>query len=288
MLNYLEDKVNILFDSIENRWESKLFLSISGYTLVVSFVVLLILIELLLRGFLPHFLDNIVPHNHFYAINYVFTLLLVFEVISLVFSLVHSVASSVGKQFEILSLILLRNSFKEFIYFPEPIKWDKISEPIFHILSDATGALLIFVILGFYYNLQKHQLITKNSIDQKRFVSAKKLLALVLIIVFIFLGVDNLWKLYHHTNVTNFFASFYTILIFSDILIVLISLRYCQNYYSVFRNSAFALTTVFIRLALSAPVYYNVAIAVFTGLYTLGVTYAYNSFYRDIETNEEK
>lgn len=282
MLNYLEDKVNILFDGIENRWESKLFLSISGYTLVVSFVVLLILIELLLRGFLPHFLDKIVPSNHFYAINYVFTLLLIFEVISLVFSLVHSVASSVGKQFEILSLILLRNSFKEFIYFPEPIQWDKVTEPIFHILSDATGALLIFIILGFYYKLQKHQLITKSAIDQKRFVSAKKLLALVLILVFIFLGVDFLWKTYNHIPVSNFFTSFYTVLIFSDILIVLISIRYCQNYYSVFRNSAFALTTVFIRLALSAPVYFNVAIAVFTGLYTLGVTYAYNVFYKEI------
>ena len=288
MLNYLEDKVNVLFDVIENRWESKLFLSISGYTLVVSFVILLILIELLLRGFLPHFLDKIVPSNHFYAINYVFTLLLIFEVISLVFSLVHSVASSVGKQFEILSLILLRNSFKEFIYFPEPIEWNKVTEPIFHILSDATGALLIFIILGFYYKLQKHQLITKNAIDQKRFVSAKKLLALILILVFIFLGVDYLWKTYNHIPVTNFFTSFYTVLIFSDILIVLISIRYCQNYYSVFRNSAFALTTVFIRLALSAPVYYNVAIAVFTGLYTLGVTYAYNVFYKEIEPTHKK
>ncbi len=287
MLNYLEDKVNILFDRIENKWESKLFISISGYTLVVSFVVLLILIELLLRGLLPHFLDKIVPHNHFYAINYVFTLLLVFEVISLVFSLVHSVASSVGKQFEILSLILLRNSFKEFIYFPEPIQWDKITEPIFHILSDASGALLVFIILGFYYKLQKHQQITKNELDQKRFVSAKKLLALALILVFIFLGTDYLWKTYHHIPVTNFFTSFYTVLIFSDILIVLISIRYCQNYYSVFRNSAFALTTVFIRLALSAPVYLNVAIAVFTGLYTLGVTYAYNTFYKETLRNNK-
>ncbi len=279
-IEFIERIVNSTFDYLESKWESKKFQSLTGYTLVSSFLGYLFLIELQRQGLLPSTLNNLIPTNHFYAISFAFTILLIFEIISLVFSLVKSVSISMGKQFEILSLILLRSSFKEFIYFPEPINWDKISTPLLSIMSDAGGALLIFIILGIYYKIQRHQAITDDELEQKRFVSAKKLLSLLLIVAFVYLGVIVLGGLFLEQTHSDFFSTFYTILIFSDILIVLISLKYCQNYFVVFRNSAFALTTVFIRLALIAPQYCNVAMSVFAGIFTLGVTIAYNYFHK--------
>lgn len=276
--------VNQVFDSIEEIWEGKTLQSIIGYLLVFSFVGYLGLIELQRLELLPNFLKNIIPTNHFYAINFAFTILLIFEVISLVFSVVKSVANSVGMQFEILSLILLRNSFKEFIYFPEPISWANLSEPIYHIVSDSGGALIIFILIGIYYKIQKHKDITTTDEEKHRFISAKKMLSLVLLTTFLFLGFTFFEDLYSGSGTFDFFSTFYTILIFSDILIVLISLKYCHNYYVVFRNSAFAITTVFIRLTLIAPPYFNVGMAIFAGIFTIGVSIAYNYFHEGVDT----
>ena len=75
-----------------------------------------------------------------------------------------------------------------------------------------------------------------------------------------------------------FFEEIFSLLIFSDVLIVLISLRYSASYRVVFRNSAFALATVLIRLALTAPPLYNAVLGLMAALYTIGLTLAYNEF----------
>ncbi|MBV5326887.1 MAG: hypothetical protein JZU65_04505, partial [Chlorobium sp.] len=76
----------------------------------------------------------------------------------------------------------------------------------------------------------------------------------------------------------DFFAIFYTILVFSDVLLVLVSLRYSSNYQIVFRNSGFAVATVVVRLALTAPPYYNVLLGVGAMVFAIGITVAYNRF----------
>lgn len=272
-------RIDQWFDTLEHLWEGPRLQSILGMILVVSFLVLLLLIEFQRNHLLPGLFDSFIPNNPFYAINYAFTLLLIFEVLSLVFSLAHSVSIAVGKQFEILSLILLRSSFKEFIYFPQPVHWGHVEKPILHIFSDATGALLIFIILGFFYRLQKHPPICTDEIDQSRFITAKKLVALIILVIFLGLGISATWQELNGLPASDFFSTFYTVLIFSDILIVLISLSFSHHYLSVFRNSAYALSTVFIRLALVAPPYYNAALALIAGLFTLGITIAYNAFH---------
>lgn len=176
--------VNRIFDRLESTWEGEKMRRNVAFLLVAAFLIALLVIELQREGLLHRAFQNSIPRNHFYAVSLAFTLLLIIEVISLVFSLVRSVADSVGKQLEILSLILLRASFKEFVYFDEPIRWVDITEPVLHILSDATGALLIFVALGFYYRIQKHRPITKTEEQQHRFVFAKKILALLFLVVF--------------------------------------------------------------------------------------------------------
>lgn len=270
--------VNSIFDRLETYWEGENIRRRVALLLVAAFLLALAVIELQRQDLLPEAFKEAIPRNHFYAVGLAFTLLLIVEVIGLVFSLVRSVADSVGKQLEILSLILLRDSFKELVHFDEPIRWTDVNEPVLHILSDSTGALLIFVALGFYYRIQKHRPITKSRDQQTRFITAKKSLALLLVLVFAAVGAHNLWGHLTGRAIYDFFSIFYTILIFGDILLVLISLRYSPNYFVLFRNSGFALTTVVIRLALTAPPYVNAALGVGAALFAIGLTLAYNTF----------
>ncbi len=103
----------------------------------------------------------------------------------------------------------------------------------------------------------------------------------MLLAIFVVIGLEHLWAMAAGLPEKNFFASFYTILIFVDILIVLISLRYNYRYCTLFRNSGFALTTVVIRLALTAPPYVNVILGSGAVLFAVGLTFAYNIIMKD-------
>ncbi len=269
-----------LFDKLEHRWTSHATIRRLGNSLVFVFLLELLLIEGKRQGWLPDFLNPYVKStNYFYAVNFAFTMLLVFEVVELVFSMAHSVAGSVGKQFEILSLILLRASFKEFTHFNQPIDWQEVGEPMRHILADASGALIIFLALGVYYRLLKHQKITKSEDEQIKFVAAKKILALAMLLVYAVIGAVVAWQWLTTANATPpFFQTFYTILIFADFLLVFISLRYSGCYHVLFRNSGFALSTVVIRVALTAPPYFSVGLGICAVIFVLGITWAYNRF----------
>jgi hypothetical protein len=271
-------RVDRLFNALEHFWEHRSTERTAANVLIIAFIGAIILIEFRRQGWLPEELAAILPSSHYYAINVAFSMLLGLEVLGLVFGLANSVADSVGKQFEILSLILLRHSFKEFIYFHEPLMWEETSKPVLHILSNASGGLLIFLLLGLYYRLQKHRAITQNSIATAEFIACKKLVSLLLLVIFSGIGiVDGYFYLANRTTF-DFFAIFYTVLVFSDVLLVLVSLRYSSNYQIVFRNSGFAVATVVVRLALTAPPYFNVLLGVGAMFFAIGITFAYNRF----------
>ena len=279
MLHYYVFKhTDHAFHKLENHWEGQRGQKLLGNGLVLSFLLALITIELNRLGFLPQTISQRLSTNHLVAIEFAFTLLLVFEVISLIFSLSKSVANSVGKQFEILSLILLRDTFKELSHLAEPIEWEAASHTLTAIIPAAIGALLIFVILGFYYRSQQHKPITEDQADKISFIAAKKVIALALLFSFIVIGIFNVWNSWQKIPTVSVFESFYTILIFSDVLIVLLSLRYSAGYHVAFRNSGFAVSTVFIRLALLAPIFIGALLGAGTALFALGVTVAYNKF----------
>lgn len=273
-------RLNRLFDWLEECWESIRAQRLIGTLLVLSFLGAIAVIEVNRWGVLPEPLTETLPTNHLIAIDLVFTLVLITEVISLVFSLAHSVSTSVGKQFEILSLILVRDTFRELSHFSEPLVWEEVSQAMVPIVSTAVGALLIFVILGFYYQAQQHRPITTDVGDRTAFVTAKKIVATLLLVGFIGINAYNI-NFYLQTgeeSETSTFELFYTLLIFSDILIVLLSLRYSNSYHISFRNTGFAVATVFIRLALIAPVTVMAILGSWTALFALGLTMAYNRF----------
>lgn len=260
-----------VYDKCEDRWHSIQASKIIS-NLVVSFFFVGVFITLL-----SHYQVINFAVGKFFAIELSFSVLLISEILGLVFILTHSVADSVGKQFEIISLILLRDAFKEMGHLPLDIAWntDTLME-LLPLMTDATGAVVIFLIIGLFYKAQRHVRITNNPQEQLRFIMLKKSVANVLLMVFISICIYDFINFFITNHYQNDFNVYYTILIFTDILILIISLRYSNLYVHLFRYSSFALATVIIRLSLSAPKYYNVLLSVSAGLFVLMVTNIYN------------
>jgi hypothetical protein len=204
-------------------------------------------------------------------------MLLVIEVVGLVFTLSHSISSSLVKQIEILSLILLRSAFKQFGEFYEQNNWNDF-EPVISMLSDAFGAMIIFVIILLINKTLKHTPITDDPESQTRFIMFKKMAGLILFLIFLISGLYDIGLYLLHAQPFDFFKTFYTILIFTDIFLVLLSLRYNYSYIIVFRNSAYAVATIIIRMALSAPLYYNIGLGILASAFVLGVSFFYTKF----------
>ncbi|WP_263810899.1 MULTISPECIES: hypothetical protein [Salinibacter] len=267
-----------VFDAFEGWWEGEGARRVVAQVLVGGFLIALVAIELSRMGLLPDSVGRAVSTNHFRAIDVAFTLFLVVELVGLVVGLATSVADTAGKQFEVFSLILLRRSFKELVKFEqEPIRWSMEAgrEAVQYLVVDATAALAIFVILGVFYKVQVHQPITESEGEQEFFVRQKKLVANGLLLILAGLSVYAVTAPLLGGAAIPFFNTFYTVLIFSDILIVLMSLRHSVTYHVVFRNSGFAAATVMIRLALSGPRYLGAALGVGAALFNLGVAAAY-------------
>jgi hypothetical protein len=280
MLGGIRKRSDVVFERLDQSWENLATQRRVASALVIVFIVGLALVEARRLSWLSPELAERLPSNHFEAILLPFTLLLLAEVISLVFAIAQSVATAVGKQLEIMSLILIRQSFKELTLFPEPIVWNttsgEITQQVLYIISDATGALLIFGLLVVYSRLQLHQPISTDPDERSSFVSAKKSIALALLVSLCLISINVVWAWISAGEEQSFFTIFYTLLIFADVLIVLISLRYSVAYPVVFRYFGFAVATVLIRLALTAPRVVDAALGVTATLYAICLTWIFN------------
>jgi len=270
-----------IFDKFQKIWENSKFNKFISNALVIIFVLSVIISyldrnKLISLGKLDDFFSN-----PFFAIEIAFTLLLILELLSLIFVLPKSVAKSVGKQFEVLSLIFIRSGFKEISHIKD-FEWYTMTDSLINLFAYAVGSLVIFVILGFNYRLQKHNRLTDSESDQNEFIQTKKLLGLLLMIAFIGVGIYDTKFLIETGSYLHSFHLFYSVLIFSDIIILLIALRYTLNYLKIFRYSAFVLATLLIRISLTVPPFYNVIIGVSSALYILLLTISYNYFLNDL------
>lgn len=279
-MNTIYSWATYIFDPLHHFWEKDSTQRTVAGILVVVFIVGLGTIELKRQGIITGHIADLIPSSHYMAINLAFTLVLILEVISLIFTLPCSISKAVGKQFEILALILLRSAFKALADFPEPITITGHEKELWILLSDGGGAIAIFALLGVYTLLQRQLDETiKGGERLFKFVAAKKIVALVMLTIFIGMGIKNgLLFIYGHETF-HFFQSFYTVLIFSDIMLVLIAQRFLPEFRAVFRNSGFALATLLIRLALTAPPYYNVLIGIGSAVFACLLTLVYNVFY---------
>src|SRR5215831_12725772 len=169
---------------LHQGWESKRVQHGVASVLVTIFVGALLLIELRRLGLLP---IAWIPSNHFHAVRLGFNLLLVVEVVGLVFGLTGSPGRTLGRQFEILSLILLRQSLKELVHASEPLKWDALRPFVWPMATDAAGAVAVFALVGVFYKLQREGDEAAEHTPEL-FAASKEAVALVVLLIFLILA----------------------------------------------------------------------------------------------------
>lgn len=269
-----------IFDFFEGFWDRPGTGHLIGLIILWIYILALAGVEMKRVGIFPAWLPQ-PPPTHFFSIQLAFTLILALEVLSLIFIIPDSLSRSIGKQLEILTLILLRNAFKELSALPEPvtIAMNDIIQ-IVDIAASGVGALCVFLCLGFYRRLSGKHHFMRNKASIESYVLVKKLVSLCLLVVFVFLGAKDFY-LFTMGESTRFFETIYTVLIFADITMVLIAQRYMPCYYAVFRNSGFVIGTLMMRLSLSAPPILCAAIAVFSALYVVALAWGTERFTPD-------
>ncbi|MEC8141781.1 MAG: hypothetical protein VX062_06870 [Bacteroidota bacterium] len=285
-------KVDTLFnlffnDQLKKRLESWVIIIAS-----VGFVVHLALILLVntndivgLAGF-EDYLANPIS-----AVYTPFSFILIYEVYLLIYYLPRSFAISIGKQFEIISLILIRRVFKDIS------KINVQSEVLFQIenlalLYDILGILVLFTLIFVYRYFLIKRKVHKTSVSLTKFRGYKKLLCLLLVPIFIGLASVSFVKwsidIYHilisgqqklmDFN-TVFYHEFFDILIIVDVLILVASLKFTDRYSLIIRNTGFVITTVLLRVSFNYTGLENVVLmigAVLFGVSILGVQLLYD------------
>ena len=211
------------------------------------------------------------------AIYTPFSLILVYEVYLLLFYLPRSFTSCISKQFEIISLIVIRKIFKDIPLMDLNDNWI-FSEHNIELVVDLLGFLLLFFLI-YLFNKDTKKLPKKNITDPSlvRFISSKKIVSLSLLIVMSFMALNTLFEwvfnIYSNQTITQidglFFNKFFTLLILADVIILLISFRYTEEYSKLIRNTGFIISTILIRLSFSSSGYLTMI------LILTGVSFAY-------------
>ena len=211
------------------------------------------------------------------AIYTPFSLILVYEVYLLLFYLPRSFTSCISKQFEIISLIVIRKIFKDIPLMELNDNWI-FSEHNIELVVDLLGFLILFFLI-YLFNKDTKKLPKKNITDPSliRFISSKKIVSLTLLIVMSFMALNTLFEwvfnIYFNQIITQidglFFNKFFTILILADVIILLISFRYTEEYSKLIRNTGFIISTILIRLSFSSSGYLTMI------LILTGVSFAY-------------
>ena len=268
-----------VFDWLQHSWGRATTQRRVALLILWVYLLALLGVELNRQGILPAWLATVTPISHFYAIHLAFTRILVLEVMSLIFIIPSSLSQSMGKQFEILTLILLRNAFKELAHLPEPVSVAGDMAPVLYIAVSGTGALLVYLCLGLYKRTARRRMHFIQSPDMRmRYVMSKKLLALALFVIFMATALRDFFLFVTGNGDQNFFETLYTVLIFSDITMVLIAQRYMPAFHAVFRNSGFVIGTLLMRLALSATPLWSPVIGLFAAVFVLALTWVTNYF----------
>ncbi len=267
-----------LFDWLQSLWERSATQRSVAFCILWIYLAALAMVEMKRMGFLPPWLDAVTPKSHFYSIHLAFTLILGLEVMSLILVIPDSLSKAMGKQFEILTLILLRNAFKELSNLPEPVSVAEDIWPAVIIGVSGAGAFCVFLCLGLYNRIIRLHPFISLAEQRMRYVMSKKILALTLFIIFLSIAARDLVVFIRTGENSHFFETVYTVLIFADITMVLIAQRYMPDFYAVFRNSGFVIGTLLMRLALSATPLWSPVIAISAALFVLAVTWGTNRF----------
>lgn len=217
-------------------------------------------------------MDNILLADPISAIYTPFSIILIYEIYLLVHFLPRSFTSSVSKQFEIISLIIIRRIFGEIPHIDLMASWFSTHENL-QLIYDLIGILVLFFLIYLFNKSRDKYVKGELSDNLRRFVNSKRAISLVLLPVLIFTSLYTLFAWlqtqFSGASITSsfhlnsiFYNEFFTILILADVFILLLSFQYTERYSQLIRNTGFVICTILIRLSFATDGLTNIVLII--------------------------
>jgi hypothetical protein len=263
------------------------------YVAIISFLMHLAIIGLVNLDIIMIADNSRLLSNPTSAIYTPFSFILIYEVYLLLYYLPKSTAIYIGKQYEIIALIVIRRIFKDLSHIEFSSKWFAIKNDILF-TSDLVAILIMFFLIFIYYKLVKEGSKNENQTIKPeivKFIHLKKTVATCLVPVFLILSVYSLGHWFYEsffslgkivTDIKDinkiFFDDFFTILILVDVLLLLFSFLHSDKFNRVIRNSGFIISTILIKLSFSTEGLLNIVLIVIAILFGVILLKIHNLF----------
>lgn len=261
---------------------------------IVSYVVHLLLILLVNQGVLH--IDSKFFTNPIAAIYTPFSFILIYEVYLLIFFLPKSISSYIGKQYEIITLIVIRRIFKDIANLELTSDWFSNQQDL-QFTYDVLTSLILFVLIFLFYREMRRRPAFHASdnadlrLNMVRFIQLKKALAVILVPTLLILAITTLfnWAQIAFQDYRNgfvaisdintvFFDEFFTVLIIVDVTLLLASFFHSDQFHTIIRNSGFVISTVLIKVSFATDGIVNNALIVVAVLFGLLILIIHNQF----------
>ena len=218
-----------------------------------------------------------------------FSFILVYEAFLLIYYIPRSFTTAVGKQYQIMSLIVIRKIFKDIPLVDLNANWIENSNNQ-QLIFDLVGVLIIFFLI-YLFKITKEKLPIKPVSDKlDRFIASKKLVSIVLLPTLFAICIISFFNWFSgvfieetfNENLNNlFFNEFFTILILADVFILLLSFQYTERYSQLIRNTGFIISTILLRLSFSVSGLTSILLIISGIVFGLIILLIYNAIEKD-------
>ena len=276
-----------IFDGIFSEVNRKKIESFTIWSATIGFIFHLSLVLLNNYSIINIGNESLLLTNPISAIYTPFSIILYYEIFLLIFYLPRSFTTSILKQFEIISLIIIRRIFYDIPKLNlDSNDWFQNPDNL-QITYDLISILILFFLI-YLFNFVKSKIENKKVIKNiDRFIDSKKIISVILIPVMIILFIIGLYNLYSIGMSSNFASSFYyvnevfyntffSILIIADVFILLLSFLYTERYSQIMRNTGFIICTILIRLSFSSSGLTNLLLIISSVLFGLLILKIYS------------
>jgi hypothetical protein len=295
---FIERSYNLLLSEGARRRFERFILTVA----IIGFVIHLLLIFMAQLHWLPVSESAELLTSPIAAAYTPFSFILVYEVYLLVYYLPKSITTYISKQYEIITLIIIRQLFKDLAAIEISANWFKIRGDLL-LTYDIVASLLLFYLLHLFINQgrKRYGLPPPEgppTPQLAQFILFKKCLATLLIPILFCLASYTLmrWTLgvmipsselgISFKNLNNvFFDQFFSVLIIVDVILLLFSLFLTNDFHKVIRNSGFIISTILIRLSFSADGLVSTILIIASVVFGLLILLIYNQYEKSAAEN---
>jgi len=237
--------------------------------------------------------------NPISAVYTPFSFILIYEVYLLIYYLPKSFTTYITKQYEIITLIIIRKLFKDLSALELSENWFEIKGDL-QFTYDIVASLLLFYLIFLFQKQGKQKLVQQASFKPiiEKFVNKKKLIAVILVPLFFVMASYTLinWfagisfsssELPTFESINNlFFDQFFTVLILVDVVLLLISFFYTDQFHKIIRNSGFVISTILIRMSFGVNGLISTILIVVAVLFGLAIITIHNKYEKNNLPND--